>query len=237
MIPTLVGPAGTILYNVATGGTVTDIAIDGLNYRLHTFTANDTFTIQAAVKTFDLLLVGGGSNGATAGGGGGAVNSFSKQTMAVQAYTVTVGGVNGGSYLVGPPVLSIIYYLTNGAPVATGGLNHTNAGGSPGGGYGGAAQETGPNGTAQAGGAGTANSITGTSVYYGGGGGGAAWNALNGHASAGGAGGGGASGASDGGGVNGQAGQFYGAGGGGATNTGTEGAGASGIVIIRYQIG
>ena len=114
MIPTLVGPAGTILYNVATGGTVTDIAIDGLNYRLHTFTANDTFTIQAAVKTFDLLLVGGGSNGATAGGGGGAVNSFSKQTMAVQAYTVTVGGVNGGSYLVGPPVLSIIYYLTNG---------------------------------------------------------------------------------------------------------------------------
>ena len=237
MIPTLVGPAGTILYNVATGGTVTDIAIDGLNYRLHTFTANDTFTIQAAVKTFDLLLVGGGSNGATAGGGGGAVNSFSKQTMAVQAYTVTVGGVNAYSGVDFGPSIYFTSFVAAGAPVATGGLNHTNAGGSPGGGYGGAAQETGPNGTAQAGGAGTANSITGTSVYYGGGGGGAAWNAANGHPSAGGAGGGGASGASDGSGVNGQAGQFYGAGGGGATNTGTEGAGASGIVIIRYQIG
>jgi hypothetical protein len=230
MIPTLAGAIGSIVYNIATGGTVTTATIGGVNYKLHTFTSNDTFTIQAAVKTFNLLLVGGGSNGATGGGGGGAVQPYTSQTIATGAYPVTVGGVCSASSISGTA------FTAAGAAVATGGLNHTNAGGVPGGGYGGAAIETGPNGTAQAGGAGTANSITGTSIYYAGGGGGAAWNALNGHPSAGGAGGGGASGASDGSGVNGQAGQFYGAGGGGATNTGAEGAGASGIVIIRYEI-
>jgi len=82
-----------------------------------------------------------------------------------------------------------------------------------------------------AGGAGTANSITGSTVYYAGGGGGASGGGTG---ASGGVGGGGAGGSDGLVGVKGTANTGGGGGGMEADNSGTAGYGGSGIVIIRY---
>ena len=112
----------------------------------------------------------------------------------------------------------------------SGGTCSGNAGNNDGGAGGGGASAvggTGNNSQGGAGGAGTASSITGSSVIRAGGGGGARYT---GNPGAGGAGGGGA-GNSNGNATNGTANT---GGGGGSTGAGTSGSGGSGIVILRY---
>jgi hypothetical protein len=87
---------GSPAYTVATGGTVTDVNIGGILYRLHTFTSSGTFTVTQLGNSnvVDYLVVagggsGGGSGGSGGGGGGGVRSSVS--TVALGAYPVVVG--------------------------------------------------------------------------------------------------------------------------------------------------
>ena len=60
---------------IATGGTVTDITIGGISYRVHTFTAtgNHTFTVTNGGEVEYLIVGGGGgASGHNSSGGGGA---------------------------------------------------------------------------------------------------------------------------------------------------------------------
>jgi hypothetical protein len=87
---------GSPAYTVATGGTVTDVNIGGILYRLHTFTASGTFTVTQVGNSnaVSYLVVagggGGGIFGGAGGGGGGGVRS-STSTVALGAYPVVVG--------------------------------------------------------------------------------------------------------------------------------------------------
>jgi hypothetical protein len=100
---------------VATGGTITCCG----DYKIHTFTADATFTICSAPtpanNNVDYLVVAGGGGGGGQGGGGGGAGGFRESKCAgvsgcwtasplasatslpisVQAYPITVGG--GGS--------------------------------------------------------------------------------------------------------------------------------------------
>jgi hypothetical protein len=85
---------------VATGGTVNDITVDGINYRTHRFTASGTFSVSSlgALGTVDILLVGGGSGGrsgnsnsGTGGGAGGVLRRHYNNSILAQNYTITVG--------------------------------------------------------------------------------------------------------------------------------------------------
>ena len=85
----------------ATGGTVTDLNIGGVNYRYHAFTSvgTSTFTVTDAGTDpeVDVLVVaGGGGGGGVIGGGGGAggLVFFEEIEPIIGNYTVTVG--NGG---------------------------------------------------------------------------------------------------------------------------------------------
>lgn len=90
---------------VATGGTVTDITISGVDYRVHTFTSNGTFTVTKNVNVEYLIVAGGGGGGsrrvAQGGGGGGGVltNLGSPTSITPAAYPIVVGsgGAGGGS--------------------------------------------------------------------------------------------------------------------------------------------
>jgi alanyl-tRNA synthetase len=56
----------------ATGGQITQATIDGILYRIHTFTSSADFIVSAGSGNVDYLIVGGGGGGkgdiATAGG-------------------------------------------------------------------------------------------------------------------------------------------------------------------------
>lgn len=84
----------------ATGGTITTAA-DNANYKLHTFTANGTFTVATGSAEVQVLLVGGGGAGGYAsgvldsfvcgGGGGGAVVLATTWANPGTVFTVEVG--------------------------------------------------------------------------------------------------------------------------------------------------
>ena len=89
----------------AAGGTIIDLEIGGVPYRVHRFTAtgNSTFTVTKGGQVEYLIVAGGGGgagdfgNGGGQGGGGagGVLTGFT--TVTAQAYTITVGaGGNGG---------------------------------------------------------------------------------------------------------------------------------------------
>jgi hypothetical protein len=109
----------------ALGGTITTPTINGVLYRVHTFTANGNFVVGPAglLSADDLLagldvefmiLAGGGgggsANNASAGGGGGGAGGirFGGMTLAPGSYPIVIGaggaggltgfnpGVNGG---------------------------------------------------------------------------------------------------------------------------------------------
>lgn len=84
----------------ATGGTVTTITQNGMQYRVHRFTAGSTFTITSAPSgaRVEYLIVGGGGsggrgdNGQGGGGGGGAGGvRTGNAAVSVQGYGVVVG--------------------------------------------------------------------------------------------------------------------------------------------------
>jgi len=207
----------------ATGGTITYSG----GMTIHTFTSSGTFTVTSAPTgaTVEALVVaGGGGGGSYAGGGGGAGGLIYNATksIAVTAYTITVG--SGGSGTVGFATQgtngnnSVFDTLT---AIGGGRSNIDSSGPSSGGsgGGGGAFTYSGGAGTAGQGFAG--GSVGGT--YGGAGGGGASAVGQNGisFSQAGNGGNGTAysiSGSST----------FYAGGGGGGVETGTVGAGGNG---------
>ena len=89
--------------NTATGGTITTILVNGINYTVHTFTSNGTFT-PSFNGTVEYLVVaggGGGGNSAGSGNGGGGCGAGGLLTgntsVNLSTINVVVGlGGNGG---------------------------------------------------------------------------------------------------------------------------------------------
>jgi hypothetical protein len=81
---------------VATGGTTSEITVGGINYKVHTFTSNGTFTVTGGtLSNVEYLIVGGGggSGQSPAGGGGGGGGQVVNNSISLNAgnYSVTVG--------------------------------------------------------------------------------------------------------------------------------------------------
>ncbi len=90
----------------ATGGTVSNVTINNISYRIHTFTSNGTFatTNVGSNSRIDYLIVAGGGGGGMdmgGGGGGGGALAGTANLANSTSYTVTVGaggwGAPGGS--------------------------------------------------------------------------------------------------------------------------------------------
>ena len=95
----------------AIGGTITDITDGGVNYRVHTFTSSENFTVLGGSGEVEYLVVAGGGGGSATGAGaggyrcsvvgensGGGVSAESKLFVTSQSYTVIVGaGGSGGA--------------------------------------------------------------------------------------------------------------------------------------------
>ena len=84
----------------AIGGTVTFNTINGLRYKVHTFTSSGTFTVYTGGEIELLCVAGGGGGGRGRGGGGGAGGLIYKERYTVGSgdITVTVGaGGSGGT--------------------------------------------------------------------------------------------------------------------------------------------
>ena len=235
---------------LATGGdSVEDITVDGVNYRVHTFTSvgTNTFTVTRAGPVEYLIVAGGGAGGRgnPDRGGGGAGGVLSGSTIAsVQSYQIVVG--SGGEVLDGTGngvngVNSSAFGLTAFGGGGGGNFRSNGVSGGSGGGGGGGSNETpgtsdnggtgggGVQGQGNAGGTGGENA--GASRNNGGGGGGAGSPGLNagqgnfGSAVNQNAGGGGGFGiVSNITGTN----QFFGGGGAGGSNSGTNGLGGTG---------
>jgi hypothetical protein len=79
----------------AEGGTVTDITIGGINYRVHAFTAvgTSTFTVTRGGQADVLIVAGGGAGGSQNGSGGGAGGLIYRPNLSIstQSYNITVG--------------------------------------------------------------------------------------------------------------------------------------------------
>ena len=77
---------------VATGGTVTDITLNGALYRVHTFTSDGTFEVDRGGEVEYLIVAGGGSGSSRYSGGGGAGGLIlGSDTLSPGAFSVTVG--------------------------------------------------------------------------------------------------------------------------------------------------
>jgi hypothetical protein len=88
----------------ATGGTIQDITVGGVNYRTHTFTTSGTFTVTSGGELDYLVVAGGGGAGQRlqtgnnsgfpgGGGAGGLLTSFltAPTTITNGSYPITVG--------------------------------------------------------------------------------------------------------------------------------------------------
>ena len=125
------------------GNIVQDISLNGITYRVHTFTSSGILSVTtgpSGAGTIEYLLVGAGGGGSTshsAGGGGGAGGFITGNITLTSSgpYTVTVGTAGGENVRGNDTVLSIpsqgITFLT-----AFGGGNQSTPGGSGGGGFG-----------------------------------------------------------------------------------------------------
>lgn len=241
---------------VATGGTITDITISGVPYKLHTFTSSGTFSVSAGGNVQYYLVGGGFGPGADSTGGGSGGTATGTASTSATSYSVQVGG--GGS--VGGNNGTTSFVAFSGTPTAAASNTFTSGNGfAPGSGYGSTFSNSlagGGGGAAQVGGNATSNTQPGNggngvdvstwigqsagTTYKGGGGGGMAyhnidWGNPGPGNSTGGLGGGGAGGrtvtsgtANSGGGGGSRGGTQGGAGQGAGSN------GGSGIVYIRY---
>jgi hypothetical protein len=90
-----------IFHPYATGGTITDVTIGGITYRVHTFTTVGTSTlIIPETRECDILIVaggggGGGSAGGGASGGGGGAGGLILdlgRTVTGGTHSIVVGG-------------------------------------------------------------------------------------------------------------------------------------------------
>lgn len=100
--PNPIWPLGAGYIYSATGGTIST-AVDNGNYKVHTFTANGTFTVATGASQLEILIVGGGGPGGQAyavsadsavggGGGGGGVTVVSTWVNPGTTFTVEVAG-------------------------------------------------------------------------------------------------------------------------------------------------
>lgn len=73
--------------------TVTDITVNGVDYRVHTFTASVDFTITVDIDVEYLIVAGGGGGGAGWQGGGGGAGGMLEGTtrLSPQTYEIVVG--------------------------------------------------------------------------------------------------------------------------------------------------
>lgn len=162
--PNPIWPLSSGFIYSATGGTISDAAAGFENYKLHTFTANGTFTVASGAAELEILLVGGGGSGGTSynasagtrsggGGGGGGVVSVRTFVQPGTTFNVEVGA--GG-------IMTTYGLYFNGKPsIATSNMGHsyTALGGGGGGNYS-AAQYTGNPGGSGAGECGNSTSST-----------------------------------------------------------------------------
>ena len=92
---------------VATGGTITEVDVSGVIYKVHTFATSGTFDVLEGGDGLECFLVGGGGGGSGTdsvwpGGGGGAggaiTTNFTTSPIPISAgaYTITIGAGGGG---------------------------------------------------------------------------------------------------------------------------------------------
>lgn len=181
---------------LATGGNITTVLSNGIQYKVHTFTSSGSLTVVTG-GSFEILVVAGGGGGAGQGGGGGAggllyygpetpkTPNGPAQTLSAGTYTITVGGggalggssngVSGGNSSVVGTGISAVARGGGGAASRDGGGAGL-VGGSGGGGGAGSAggSATGGAGTAGQGFAGANGGFSFGGAGDGGGGGGGA---------------------------------------------------------------
>ena len=81
--------------NPATGGNnIVTYSHGGVNYKVHVFTSNGTFT-RSVVSSVDILVVAGGGGAGFGGGGAGALVWGTSKSLTDATYSVTIG--NGGA--------------------------------------------------------------------------------------------------------------------------------------------
>jgi hypothetical protein len=90
----------------ANGGTVSTVSIDGINYRVHTFTTSGTLTVIESGFAEVLVVAGGGpgggqgfNDGSGGGGAGGLVFNSAFELTAGNSRNVVIGA--GGAGVVG----------------------------------------------------------------------------------------------------------------------------------------
>lgn len=88
-------PVG-LVFPVATGGAVTNIAQSGFNYRVHTFTTSGTFTATRG-GLVEYLIVGGGGGGADVSGGGAGGVLVGELLIDAGSYPIVVGAATGNA--------------------------------------------------------------------------------------------------------------------------------------------
>jgi len=95
--------SGAASFISASGGTEYNDPTDA-NFKIHEFTANQSFVISASPPgaTIQLMMVGGGGGGAYGGGGGGGYIYRPSFSIGAGSYSVSVGsggvfGTNGGN--------------------------------------------------------------------------------------------------------------------------------------------
>lgn len=227
--------------NSATGGVETTIDIEGVDYRVHTFSESGDLVVSGELEVEYVLVAGGGGGGSEncGGGGGGGGVLIGTATLAEGTYAVNVG--EGGQNPVNTG--NLLYQGVSGQDTTAFGLVATGGGGGGMGGGGNNLDEFGADGGSGGGGAGTFNSSNrsgGTGVDGQGNDGGTGLNTPDTNSRSGGGGGG----ASEAGSaatafVGGKGGdgisttirgavEHFGGGGGGATNSSTPGEGGQG---------
>ena len=81
----------------ATGGTLSTATVNGVNYRVHTFTTSGTFTVTAGTTNAEIVMIGGGGSGGVdcgGGAGGGGLIDTSKTfniSDSTLAYPIVIG--------------------------------------------------------------------------------------------------------------------------------------------------
>ena len=133
---------------ITSGGTITSSGSE----RIHTFTANGTFTIPQTLSNVKVLLVAGGGGSCNGGGGGGGLLYHAAKTLSAGSYSIVIGGGGtSGNNGTNSTFSDMTAIGGGGGCCGTGGCNG-NAGGSGGGG----GRDSGSGGAAQQGNSGGA---------------------------------------------------------------------------------
>ena len=107
-ITTVVGQLQTASPIAATGGTITTYSSGGIDYKVHRFTSNGTFSVSSVptgtgYDAINYLIVGGGGSGGgplgAGGGAGGLVHNLGGSLLPITAinYGITIGAGATGS--------------------------------------------------------------------------------------------------------------------------------------------